>query len=173
MKYTIDRTEKLAGKNLILGRYVRLDNVGEGWTFARITHQPRVRMAKTTGKRTITSHIEEIATTSKKAKNRTKKARVFKFKFDTMFILRIIEKKAPVYKPVTYTRYRLAKDDTHEYILQCVQVIHGIRQDIGQIFTSVYARRPKKARKTKTQNAPAAPTHPQTLTREEWNDFLK
>ena len=148
MKYTISRTENIAGKNLIIGRYVQLANIGEGWAIInRIPKDYFYHVDKAIFVRTKdpdgTCHLQRRVTRENvhKIENRT------------------------------FCRYRLAKDDTTEYLLEIAEAINGVTWEASAQYVRVYAQRPRKKRtpKEKITTAPA----PVTLTTQEWNAFLK
>ena len=152
MKYTINNTQKVQGKNLKLGRYINLADIGEEWAIInRIPKDYFYHVNKTVFVRTKdpdgTCHLQRRATRENVHKIENRERR----------------------------RYRLAKDDTTEFVLEIAEAINGVTWEAGAQYIRIYAQRPRKTRRTKTQNAPkptAAPA-PVTLTSNQWAEFLK
>ncbi len=157
MKYTIDHKTEIQGRNLSLGKYIRLadiGDIGEGWKFAT---QSTKRFFYKARKKVICQYTEYVQGIGILLHNR---------------IIEVTEN-GHEFKNVYHDRYRLAKDSENEYILRIREIIKGTTWEQGTKYMDIYAMRPRERKRAKEKKEKQTAITPTILTAQQWAEFLK
>ena len=147
MKYTINRTTEIQGRNLKLGRYVRLADIGEEWQVNNKYEKKQF------------FNIEKTITCKYTSDEGTHLRRV-KVKEHTNHMVMVY-----------YDRYRIAKNDTHEFVVRIREIVKGPSWEQGTQYVSIYAMRPRERKRAKEKKETVIQAA--VLTAQQWAEFLK